>query len=109
MKLNIYNKKEIVKTYTAATYELMFGTVEDLLKLINVDKMKTGSDTEIIKMVGEMLIGGLGDVKWLLLDVFDGLTEDELRNTKVSEIATVLVEVVKFAIVEMSKNLNSKN
>lgn len=109
MKLNIYDKKNIVKTYEAETYDLMFGTVEDILKLVKIDDMKTGSDVEVIKMVGEMLIGGLGDVKWLLLDVFDGLTEDELRNTKVSEIATVLVEVVKFAIVEMSKNLNSKN
>lgn len=109
MKLNIYENKKIVKTYEAATYDLMFGTVEDILKLINVDSMKTGSDTEIVKMVGSMLIGGLGDVKFLLLDVFDGLTEDELRNTKVSEIATVLIEVVKFSITEMSKNMNQKN
>ena len=37
LKLNIYNKKEIVKTYTAETYDLMFGTVEDLIDLINLD------------------------------------------------------------------------
>ena len=29
LKLNIYDKKEITKTYTAETYDLMFGTVED--------------------------------------------------------------------------------
>lgn len=109
MKLNIYNKREIVKTYVAETYDLMFGTVEDLLKLIKIDSMKTGSDIEIIKMVGGMLIGGIGDVKWLLFDVFEGLTDEELRNTKVSEIAAVLVEIVKFAIIEMNKNINSKN
>ena len=109
MKLNIYDKKNIVKTYEAETYELMFGTVEDILRLIKIDDMKTGSDTEIIKMVGSMLIGGLDDVKFLLFDVFDGLTDDELRNTRISEIAVVLVAVVKFAIIEMNKNITSKN
>lgn len=109
MKLNIYDKKNIVKTYEAETYDLMFGTVEDILRLIKIDGMKTGSDTEIIKMVGSMLIGGLGDVKFLLFDMFEGLTDDELRNTRISEIAVVLVEVVKFAIIEMNKNITSKN
>ena len=109
MKLNIYEKKEVVKTYEAETYELMFGTVEDILRLIKIDDMKSGSDTEIIKMVGSMLIGGLDDVKFLLFDVFDGLTDDELRKTRISEIAGVLVEVVKFAILEMNKNITSKN
>lgn len=109
MKLNIYDKKNIVKTYEAEAYELMFGTVEDILRLIKIDDMNTGSDAEIIKMVGSMLIGGLDDVKFLLFDMFEGLTDDELRNTRISEIAVVLVEVVKFAIIEMNKNITSKN
>lgn len=109
MKLNIYNKREIVKTYVAETYDLMFGTVEDILKLINIDSMKTGSDTEIIKMVGSMLVDGIGDVKWLLFDVFDGLNDEELRNTKVSEVAAVVIEIVKYSIAEMNKNINPKN
>lgn len=109
MKLNIYEKKEIVKTYEAETYDLMFGTVEDILKLVKIDDLKTGSDVEIIKMVGTMLINGFDDIKSLLLDIFDGLTVEELRNTKTSEIAKVIVEVVKFAIVDMNKNVNSKN
>ena len=80
-----------------------------ILRLIKIDDMKTGSDAEIIKMVGSMLIGGLDDVKFLLFDMFEGLTDDELRNTRISEIAVVLVEVVKFAIIEMNKNITSKN
>ncbi|MCQ2270969.1 MAG: hypothetical protein MJZ52_07075 [Bacteroidales bacterium] len=109
MRLNIYNKKEVVKTYEAETYDLMFGTVEDILRLVKIDEMKTGSDVEIIKMVGSMLIGGLDDVKFLLFDIFDGLTDDELRNTKTTEVAKVIVDVVKYAIVDMNKNVNSKN
>lgn len=109
MKLNIYENKEVVKTYEAETYDLMFGTVEDILRLVKIDDMKTGSDVEIIKMVGSMLIGGLDDVKFLLFDIFDGLTEDELRNTKTTEVAKVIVDVVKYAIIDLNKNVNSKN
>lgn len=109
LKLNIYKKKEIVKTYTAETYDLMFGTVEDIMGLINLDKLKTGSDTELLKIVGEAVMKGMDVLKPLIKDIFEGLTDDELRNTKASEITTVLVEVIKYSIDEISKGAKGKN
>lgn len=109
LKLNIYNKKEIEKTYITETYDLMFGTVEDLIQIIDLDKLETGSDAEIIKLVGGVVMRGLDIVKPLLKDIFDGLTDEELKKTKVKEIAAVLVEVVKFSVAEISKGANSKN
>lgn len=109
LRLNIYNKRQIEKTYTAETYDLMFGTVEDLIDVIDLDKLEGASDTEIIKLAMDVVMNGLGIIKPLLKDIFDGLTDEELRNTKVSEIAFVLVEVVKFTITQMGKNTNPKN
>lgn len=109
LKLNIYNKRQVEKTYTAETYDLMFGTVEDLVDIINLDKLQTGSDVEIIKLVGDVVVHGLDIIKPLLKDIFEGLTDDELKHTKVKEIATVLVDVVKFSIGEISKGANEKN
>lgn len=109
LKLNIYEKRKIIKTYRTETYDIMFGTVEDLINIIDLDKMKSGSDSEVIKLVGEVVMNGLGVIKPLLKDMFDGLTDEELRNTRVSEIATVLVEVVKFAITQMGSGSNGKN
>lgn len=109
MKLNIYEKKKIVKTYEAETYDLMFGTVEDFIELVDLDKLQTGSDAEIIKLVGGVVLKGMDVIKPLLKDVFEGLIDEELRNTKVSEIASVLVDIVKFAVTELSKGANSKN
>lgn len=109
LKLNIYEKKKIVKTYTAETYDLMFGTVEDLIDLIDLDKLKTGSDVELLKLVGDVVMKGLNVIKPLLKDIFDGLTDEELRNTKTSDIAVVLVEIVKFTIAQISKGGNEKN
>jgi hypothetical protein len=109
LKLNIYEKKKVVKTYTAETYDLMFGTVEDLIDLIDLDQLKNGTDAEIIKLVGKVIINGMGIIKPLLKDIFEGLTDEELKKTKVSEISTALVEIVKFSISQITKGTNGKN
>lgn len=109
MKLNIYDKKKIVKTYEVDAYDLMFGTVEDVANAIDIDSLKSGSDVEIIKMVGKLVMSSMDTVKNLLKDIFDGLTDEELKNTKVSEIATVLVDVVKFTIAQLNLGENGKN
>lgn len=108
LKLNIYKKKEIEKLNTAETYDLMFGTVEDLINIIDLDKLEKGTDAEIIKLVGNVVMKGMDIIKPLLKDIFEGLTDEELRNTKVSEIAKVLVEVVKFSITQMNQGVNGK-
>lgn len=109
MKLNIYEKKKVIKTYEVDAYDLMFGTVEDVANAIDIDSLKTGSDVEIIKMVGKLVMSSMDTVKNLLKDIFDGLTDEELKGTKVSEIATVLVDVVKFTIAQLNLGANEKN
>ncbi|MCQ2978210.1 MAG: hypothetical protein MJ245_00230 [Clostridia bacterium] len=109
LKLNIYNKKEIVKTYTAETYDLMFGTVEDLIGLIDLDTIQTGSDNELFKLILDVVIKGFDVIKPLIKDIFDGVTDEELRNVHTADIASVLVEVVKFTIVQATKGGNGKN
>ena len=109
MKLHIYEKKQVVKTYEADTYDLMFGTVEDVADAVKLDELKTGTDAEIIKMVGNLVLSSMDTVKNLLKDIFEGLTDEELKRTKVSEIAVVLVDVVKFTVVQLNKGVSSKN
>mgnify|MGYP001117997385 CR=1 FL=1 len=109
IKLNIYNKKEIVKTYTTNSYDIQFGTVEDLINLIDLDKLKSDDDFELIKMVGIIVNDGFDIVKQLLKDMFEGLTDEELRCTKVSEIISALSEPIKFVIKRLYKGGNSKN
>ena len=101
MKLNIYEKKRIVKTYTAETYDLMWGVVEDVADAVKIDNLTTGSDVEIIKLVGAFVASNIGTVKELIKDVFDGITDEELRNTKVSEIAAVMIDIVRFTISQL--------
>lgn len=109
LKLNIYEKRKIVKTYTAETYDIMFGTVEDLIDVLNLDGLNTNDNAELINVASKVVVNGMGIVKPLLKDMFEGLTDEELKNTKVKEIATVLVEVVKFTVEQIAKGSNGKN
>ena len=102
MKLNIYEKKKVVKTYETDTYDLMFGTVEDIADAIKLDELQTGADVEIIVMAGNLIKTSKETVKELLKDIFDGLTDEEIKKTKINEIVTCLVDVVKFTVSQLN-------
>lgn len=109
MKLNIYKKGKIDTTYTADTYDLMFGTLEDIADAIDFDALQTGSDVEIIKMVGKVFLKSRETITDLMKDIFDGLTDAELKHAKVTEMARVIVEVVQYTIAQLSKGTTPKN
>lgn len=104
LKLNIYNNngKIIEKTYTAETFDIMFGTVEDLLNIIDLEKLN--NDAEIAKLI----IKAIPLLKPLLKEVFDGVTNDELRRTKIKELLPLFVNIFVFALKELNSN-SSKN
>ena len=106
IKLNIYkegNKYEIEKVYTAESYELMMGTVEDIVGIIDLEKID--DDKEIAKMI----LKGYGQIKPLLIDVFPGLTEDEIRRVKVPELVPVIIGIGKAALESMTVFQKAKN
>ena len=110
LKLNIYNKKNITKTYTTESYDIMFGTVKDLLNLIDLEKFNNSkNDMEFIKVVTEAVVKGFDIIKPLLKDIFEGLTDDELRNTKISEIVNILVSIIKITMTQITSGTKTKN
>lgn len=98
MKLNIYEKKEVIKTYETDAYDLMFGTLEDVANALKLDELKTGSDVEIIRMGMSLVLTSIGTVKNLMKDIFDGLTDEELRKVRVRDMAEVLLEVARYTL-----------
>lgn len=109
MKLNIYDKKKVVKTYEAYTYDLMFGTLEDIAGMIKLDEMKTGTDAEILRMITSAVAGSMDTIKELMMDIFDGITAEELKHTKVKEIVEVLFDVIRYTIAQLKLGGNEKN
>ena len=102
MKLNIYEKKKVVKTYTADSYDLMLGTLEDVSNAVKLDNMKTGSKAEILSMAMNLVKDSYSTVIDLMKDVFDGITDEELRKTKVIEIVNVLADIVTVTVRQLN-------
>lgn len=102
MKLNIYGKKNgrktVVKTYEAPTYAISYGIVEDIIQLINIDDFNELTDDGLKLMIGKIVVSCMPTIRELLLDIFDGLTEEELRSATVPEIIQVIIEVFNYTI-----------
>lgn len=109
LKLNIYENKKILKTYTSDTYKLQYGTVMDLIDAIDLDKLGSGDDVAFVTAVLNLIKSSRDFVNFLIKDIFEGLTDDELRNTNLDEIIAVLVNIVKFSVLEMFKGVDIKN
>ena len=113
MKLNIYGKnKEIVKTYETETYDLMFGTIEDIAEAVKIDSLEdVNNNAEIIRIIGNLMVSGRETVKELMKDIFPGLTDKELKNVKISEMIDVLTDVIVYTIFKLNDSFggNEKN
>ena len=92
LKLNIYDKetKEITKTYEAENADIMFGTIEDIIEIIDIDTLDD-------KMTwAKLILVSIKKLRPLLKDVFVGLTDDELTNTKVNEVVPLFKEIFSY-------------
>lgn len=96
ISLNTYNKGQVAKTFEADSAAIMYGTVEDILNAVQVDKLN--DNVEIAKMV----VNVLPTVKPLLLDVFTDMTEDDLRSARINEIVPVVIDIVKSQITDLT-------
>lgn len=109
IKLPIYEKRQIVKTYTAETYDIMFGTVEDLINVIDIDKFMSGSDKDFGVGVAAAIPGVIGLIKPLLKDIFEGLTDDEIKHCHLADIVNVVIKVIKSSVAQIAVDAAGKN
>lgn len=105
LELNIYNGAKIEKTYTAGTIDCSFGVVEDILNALNFESIKTGNKFELAAMV----IKCMDQLKPFLKEIFAGVTDEELRKAKMSNIVDIFKNVYYFANVELGKVTDEKN
>ncbi len=97
LKLNIYkadNKNEIEKTYTSEGYDLMLGTLQDVIAIFDIDKINTGNEMELAMMA----VRGFDQVAPILRDVFPDATPEELRRTKTKELVPLFVAIAREAV-----------
>lgn len=103
MKLNVYkNQTDVEKTFEANEYDLMYGTVEDILSVF--DELEDYNDNmEIFKVVNK----NRSKINDLILDVFPDMTTDDLRKIKLKELVPFFMDL--FAYVKTSFGGSEKN
>lgn len=109
-RLNIYNGKEVEKTYVANDFMLKTGTAEDILNLIDVEKFTGGlNDDRTIFEVIKVVAKAFGLFNPILKEIFEGLTDDEYRRTDVVEVAKVILDVIRYTFSQLSYATAKKN
>lgn len=106
ISLNIYDpkdKKKVVKVHTVEGYDLMLGTIEDFMDVIDMDKL----DDE--KEVAIMVVKGYKQIKPLIMDIFPELTSEELKNIKVAELIKIVPQIGAAIMESLNIVKNSKN
>lgn len=113
LELNIYTTRfcrEVEKTVTAEKFDLSVGICEDVLNVINIDMFDGGlaslSNEALVDLAIPVIRNGFPFFKELLTEIFE-VTEDEIRRTKLTEVALVIAEIVKYSIAQL-KSLGGK-
>lgn len=104
--LNIYkadNKQEIEKKYTIESVDLMFGTVEDILNVVDLDKLNDE------KAIAVMIVKAWGQLKPFLKDIFPGLTDEEIKHVKINEMIPLFSEIFRAIGENIGLLVNGKN
>lgn len=100
LKLNVIGKdKQIEKTYTTNDYEVMYGTVEDLLDLLDLEALTNTEDKDGMLSAASRLLNSRREViNPLMMDIFEGLTAEELRRVKARDVVAVIVGLAGFSL-----------
>lgn len=80
------NKREIEKTYTAEGYDLPFGVINNVLDTLDFEKI---DDTAL----GMAILKSAKEIKPLMLEIFEGLTEEELNRVGTSKLVPIIFKI----------------
>ena len=94
LKLKVIDSNGNAKIYTADTIDCQFGVVEDILNVLDVDNMDNKAS------LAAMIIRSSKQLKPFLKDLFDGVTDEELRTAKMSNIVDIFKGLYNYAISE---------
>lgn len=115
--LNIWkNQKEIEKTYMIDSFDIMWGTIEDLIEVIDFNEFANQltsdgmSNTALINMAASALTNSRDLINNTLKDIFVGLTDDELKRVKLKELINVALQLITGSVnIMQDLGKNTKN
>ena len=106
ISLNIYDnndKSKVTKTLETEGYDLMMGTVDDFINIIDLDKIN--DKNEVAKMAAK----SYKQLKPLIMDIFPELQDEDYRNIKVTDLVRLIVQIGTSIMDNMDILKSSKN
>lgn len=106
ISLNIYDphdKRKIAKKLEVDGYDLMLGTIEDFVSIIDLNKID--DSIEIAKMAAK----SYKQLKPLVMDIFPEVTDEDYRNIKAAELGTLIMAIGASILEDFNEFKNSKN
>ena len=97
IKLNIYNGNTVEKVYTAETIDFSFGVVEDVLDALDLENLKSDNKMELASVI----IKCSKQLKPFLKDIFVGVTDEEIRRTRIQNLIEVFKGLYQYATKEL--------
>ena len=95
MKINTYkNQKEIEKTFVVDEYDIMSGTIQDVLEVLDEGIPNLDDEEGLFKLIS----ANRGRLEDLLLDIFApvGMQKEDLRKIKVKELIPLFIALFNY-------------
>ncbi len=119
LSLNIYKAKgkytisnEVERVAIARDFELTTGVCEDIMNLINIDMFSGGfaalSDESKQELAMSIIKDGYPMFLEIIKEVFE-ISDAEAKRLKIADVATVVLEIVKYSFTQLAKSLGGKN
>jgi len=89
------SQKEVDKTFEVDGYDLMWGTIEDILQILD-DAGRDPDETEIARLLQQ----NRNKINEFLQDVFPTMTDEDMRKIKIRDIVPFFISL--FAYVQAS-------
>lgn len=103
IKLNVRTADGSAKTYTADTIDFSFGVVEDVLDALNLENLADKNQLAI------MVVKCSKQLRPFLKEIFEGVTDEELRTVKMSNLVEVFKGLYHYASAELGLIVPEKN
>lgn len=114
LKLTIYTDDfcmEVAREAVAKDFKLSTGICEDVLEAVHIDMFDGGlqalSNDSLVSLIASIVKDAFPYFKNIIKRMFD-LTDEEVRNTDISEIINVIVAVVKYAVSKLNFSFGGK-
>ena len=86
---------EIIKSVRARSFDIRFGTIDNLMGLLNIDENTTSF--ELLKKISTTW----NEVTTLLDDIFPDMTKEDWKLVRINDLIPVVLQVIKYTFTEI--------